>query len=282
MSGEASILRRLFSLEGKRALLTGAGGGIGHALGAALAGAGARVALHARTREKLADLEGQIGREGGRAVVLTAELGDLEAARRLVGEAHAALGGLDILVNCAATNRRKPIAEVTEDDWDWILAVDLKSLYFLSQAAHALMRPQKSGKIIHIGSLNSQFALGSVSVYGAAKGAVAQLTKVMAVEWARDNIQVNCLIPGFVATPLSKPLWADPYKAGWMRSRIPARRPAQPEEMTGAMLLLASPASSYITGTTIVVDGGVLAGGWWEPDERDEETAGSPGSRPAG
>ena len=282
MSGEASILRRLFSLEGKRALLTGAGGGIGHALGAALAGAGARVALHARTREKLADLEGQIGREGGRAVVLTAELGDLEAARRLVGEAHAALGGLDILVNCAATNRRKPIAEVTEDDWDWILAVDLKSLYFLSQAAHALMGPQKSGKIIHIGSLNSQFALGSVSVYGAAKGAVAQLTKVMAVEWARDNIQVNCLIPGFVATPLSKPLWADPYKAGWMRSRIPARRPAQPEEMTGAMLLLASPASSYITGTTIVVDGGVLAGGWWEPDERDEETAGSPGSRPAG
>src|SRR4030042_2489194 len=128
MSGEASILRRLVSLEGKRALLTGAGGGIGHALGAALAGAGARVALHARTREKLADLEGQIGREGGRAVVLTAELGDLEAARRLVGEAHAALGGLGILVNCAATNRRKPIAEGPEDDWDWILAVDPKSL----------------------------------------------------------------------------------------------------------------------------------------------------------
>jgi gluconate 5-dehydrogenase/2-deoxy-D-gluconate 3-dehydrogenase len=186
-----------------------------------------------------------------------------------VAAAHKALGSLDILINCAATNRRKPVAEVTEDDWDTIMAVDLKSLYFMSQAAHALMRQRKAGKIIHIGSLNSSFALGSVSVYGAAKGAVAQLTKVMAVEWAKDNIQVNCVIPGFVATPLSRPIWEDPYKARWMRTRIPARRPAQPEELAGAVLLLASPASSYITGTTIVVDGGVLAGGWWEPDERD-------------
>ena len=139
----------------------------------------------------------------------------------------------------------------------------------MSQAAHALMKPRRSGKIIHVGSINSHFALGSVSVYGAAKGAVAQLTKVMAVEWAQDNIQVNCVIPGFVATPLSKPLWEDAYKANWMRSRIPARRPATPEEIVGPVLLLAAPASSYITGTTIVVDGGVLAGGWWEPDPRD-------------
>ncbi len=123
------------------------------------------------------------------------------------------------------------------------------------------MREQGSGKIVHIGSINSSFALGSVSVYGAAKGAVAQLTKVMAVEWAKDGIQVNCVIPGFVATPLSKPLWADPYKAEWMRSRIPMRRPAQPEEIAGPVLFLSSPASSYVNGTTIVVDGGVLAGG---------------------
>ena len=89
----------------------------------------------------------------------------------------------------------------------------------------------------------------------------------MAVEWAKDNIQVNCVIPGFVATPLSKPLWEQPFKAEWMRSRIPLRRPARPEEIAGRVLFLASPASSYVTGTTIVVDGGVLAGGWWEPDE---------------
>ncbi len=263
----ASTLARLFSLEGKAALLTGAGGGIGHALGLALAGAGAAVAIHARSMEKLADLEQAIGRAGGKAVSLTAELEDLDEARGLVERAHAAFGRLDILVNCAAMNRRKPIAEVTEDDWDAIMAVDLKSLYFMSQAAHALMRAQGGGKIVHIGSINSSFALGSVSVYGAAKGAVAQLTKVMAVEWARDNVQVNCVIPGFVATPLSKPLWADPLKAKWLRTRIPARRPAEPGELSGAVLLLASQASSYITGTTLVVDGGVLAGGWWEPDE---------------
>jgi NAD(P)-dependent dehydrogenase (short-subunit alcohol dehydrogenase family) len=267
MSAQPSTLERFFSLEGKAALLTGAGGGIGHALAVALAGAGASVALHARTKEKLDGLAAEIGRSGGKTVSLTAELGDLVAARKLVADARDAFGRLDILINCAATNRRKPIAAVTEEDWDSIMAVDLKSLYFMSQAAYGIMREQKAGKIIHIGSINSSFALGTVSVYGAAKGAVAQLTKVMAVEWSKDNIQVNCVIPGFVATPLSKPLWEDPYKSNWMRSRIPVRRPAQPEEMVGAVLLLAAPGSSYITGTTIVVDGGVLAGGWWEPDD---------------
>jgi NAD(P)-dependent dehydrogenase (short-subunit alcohol dehydrogenase family) len=267
MTNGLSTIETLFSLKGKSALLTGAGGGIGHALGAALAGAGASVALHARATEKLAGLAADIGRAGGKAVCLAAELGDLDEARGLVARAAAALGGLDILVNCAAMNRRKPIREVTEDDWDTIMAVDLKSLYFMSQAAHALMKPRGGGKVVHIGSVNSAFALGSVSVYGAAKGAVAQLTKVMAVEWAKDNVQVNCVIPGFVATPLSKPLWADAYKAEWMRSRIPMRRPARPEEIAGAVLLLSAPASSYVTGTTVVVDGGVLAGGWWEPDD---------------
>ena len=266
-SGQPSTLERFFSLEGRAALLTGAGGGIGHALGAALAGAGAKVAIHARTMDKLEDLAAGIRGAGGEAYPLTADLRDVDAGRGLVQRAHAAMGRLDILVNCAAMNRRKPIREVTEDDWDTIMSVDLKSLYFMSQAAHALMRAQGGGKIVHIGSINSSFALGTVSVYGAAKGAVAQLTKAMAVEWAKDDVQVNCVIPGFVATPLSKPLWADAYKAEWMRSRIPMRRPARPDELVGAVLMLSAPASSYITGTTVVVDGGVLAGGWWEPDE---------------
>lgn len=267
MSTQTSILHRLFSLEGKGALVTGAGGGIGGALSLALAEAGAMVAIHARTPDKLAKLRCRIEEMGRKAIPLTAELSDLCAARRLVDEAYAAMGRLDILINCAATNRRRPIAQVTEDDWEYIMAVNLRSLYFISQTAYRIMRQQGGGKIIHIGSINSHFALGSVSVYGASKGAVAQLTKAMAVEWAKDHIQVNCIIPGFVRTPLSKPIWDDPYKAEWLRSRIPMRRPAEPEELVGAALFLASPASDYVTGITLFVDGGFSAGGWWEPDE---------------
>jgi gluconate 5-dehydrogenase len=267
MATDLKVLQRFFSLEGKVVLVTGAAGGIGRVLASTLAGAGASVALHDLSLDRLAEVAGEIEGAGGRTACLAADLGDVGQARELVRRARESLGRLDVLVNCAAMNRRKPIREVTEDDWDAVMAVDLKSVYFLSQAAHAIMREQGSGKIIHIGSINSSFALGSVSVYGAAKGGVAQLAKVMAVEWAKDGIQVNCVIPGFVATPLSRPLWADPYKAEWMRSRIPMRRPAQPEEIAGPVLFLSSPASSYVNGTTIVVDGGVLAGGWWEPDE---------------
>ena len=267
MATSAGMVKRLFSLEGKVALVTGAGGGIGRELALALVDAGAFVAIHARSLPRLDSLKKEIEHAGGRAIALTAELGSLEQARRLVAEANAAFGRLDILVNCAATNIREPIDSVSEEHWDSIMAVDLKSLYFMSQEARRLMKERKAGKIIHIGSINSTFALGGVSVYGAAKGAVAQLTKAMAVEWAKDNIQVNCVIPGFIRTPLSEPIWRDAYKAKWLRNRIPMRRPAEPEELIGAVLLCASPASSYITGTTITVDGGFEAGGSWEPDE---------------
>jgi NAD(P)-dependent dehydrogenase (short-subunit alcohol dehydrogenase family) len=129
------------------------------------------------------------------------------------------------------------------------------------------MSAQGGGKIIHIASINVFYALDTVSVYGLTKGAVAQLTKVQAVEWAPDNIQVNCITPGFVRTPLAKPVWDDPKKASWLRARIPLRRPAEPEELAGLALLLASRASDYITGQNIVFDGGFMAGGSWTRDE---------------
>ena len=262
------ILDRLFSLEGKAALITGAGGGIGRVLAAALAEAGATVAIHDLTTEHLEEPRRAVEEVGGDAVSLTADLADVDACRKLIAEAQAALGRLDILVNCAVVNRRKPIEKVTQEDFDIILAVNLRSIYFLCQAAHPIMRDQGGGKIINVGSINSSYGLGTVSVYGAIKGALVQVTKVMAVEWARDNIQVNCLSPGFTLTPLTKKsLWGDEYKSRWMLDRVPARRPAKPEEMMGAVLLMASPASSYMTGETIVVDGGFLAGGSWERDE---------------
>lgn len=267
MTNTLPLLERLFSLEGKTVLLTGASGGIGQVLAVALAEAGAAVGVHGRDLTRVKETCAMIEEVGGRAVPLMADLAEVEECRKLVAEAHEALGRLDILINCAATNRRKPIAEATSDDFDTIVAVNLRSVYFLSQAAHPIMCAQGGGKIIHIGSLNTFYGLDTVSVYGLSKGGVAQLTKVMAVEWAADNIQVNCVTPGFMLTPLSKPLWEDKQKVRWFKSRIPVRRPGAPEELVGAILLLASAASSYITGQNIVVDGGVLAGGSWIRDE---------------
>jgi 2-deoxy-D-gluconate 3-dehydrogenase len=266
MMNHIAIFERLFSLHSKTALITGAGGGIGQVLAVALAEAGAVVGLHDITTDRLAETQRAVEAAGRQTIVLAADLQDVDACRHLIANAHAALGRLDVLVNCAAMNRRKPIADVTQDDFDTIVAVNLRSIYFLSQAAQPIMRAQGGGKIIHVGSINSFYGLDTVSVYGLAKGALAQLTKVMAVEWAKDNIQVNCIAPGFMDTPLSKPVWADKRRATWLRSRIPARRPGQPEELLGVFLLLASPASSYLTGQTIVVDGGFLAGGSWEQE----------------
>lgn len=267
MNNKPSILERLFSLSGKGVLLTGASGGIGRVLAVALAEAGAAVGVHGRDPDRIKETCALVEEAGGRAVPLTADLSAVEDCRKLVAEAHEALGRLDVLINCAATNRRKPISEVTQDDFDTIVAVNLRSVYFLSQAVQPIMRAQGGGKIIHIGSINIFYGLDTVSVYGLTKGGVGQLTKVTAVEWAEDNIQVNCVTPGYFLTPLSRPLWEDEQKARWFRNRLPARRPGLPEELVGAVLLLASEASSYITGQNIVVDGGFLAGGSWHRDE---------------
>ena len=259
-----SVLK-YFTLEGRSALVTGASGGIGRALAVGLAGAGAAVAVHGRSVGQLEETSRLIEAQGGRAVALTAELNDHNQCNRLIGEAHRALGHLDILVNCAGMNRRKLITAVSEDDFDTIVNVNLRSLYFLSQAAHPIMKAHGRGKIIHIASLTSAIALGGTSVYGLTKAAVSQLAKTQAVEWAKDNIQVNCLAPGFVVTPLTEEsLWGDEAKRKWLLGRIPAKRPGTPDDMVATLLLLTGAGSAYLTGQTITVDGGVLAGGSWE------------------
>jgi gluconate 5-dehydrogenase len=260
----SSILQRLFSLEGKSALITGASGGIGSALAVAFAEAGATVALNGVTAEKLERTRSRIETAGGKAVVFKQDINRVESCRKLIESAQERLGRLDILVNCAGVNRRKPILEVTEEDYDTITGVNLKSLFFLCQAAHKLMRQQGGGKIINIGSVTSTDGLGGVSVYGLTKAGVAQLTRTMALEWAKDNIQVNCLAPGFILTPLTEVgLWGDAHRKEWLTERIPAARPGRPEELVGAALLLGSNASSYMTGHILNVDGGYLAGGSW-------------------
>lgn len=271
MNSSISFLDRLFSLAGKTALITGATGGIGEALAVGFAGAGATVGVNGRSPEKVTATCQAIANAGGKAVALPADLTTVDACRQLIADAHAALGLLDILVNCAGMNRRKPVTAVTEDDWETIMAVNLRSAYFLCQAAHPIMKAQGGGKIINIGSINTTYGLDGVSVYGATKAGMAQMTRVMAVEWAPDNIQVNLLSPGFIRTPLTEEgLWQNERRSKWLHARIPLRRPGAPEELVGAALLLASPASSYMTGSAITVDGGFLAGGSWDRDESGE------------
>ncbi len=263
----SDICVRLFSLAGKTALVTGASGGIGRALAVGLAEAGATVGLNGRSLDKLQPVCHAIEEAGAKAMILAADLTDVNDCRRLIAEAYARLGRIDVLVNCAGINRRKPIEAVTEDDYEAIMMVDLRSSFFLCQAVYPIMRKQGGGKIINIGSLNSVYGLDTIAVYGAAKAGLAQITRVMAVEWARDNIQVNSIMPGFIMTPLTEQaLWQEERRDRWLRARIPARRPGLPEELVGATLLLASNASSYMTGTTVTVDGGFLAGGSWDQD----------------
>ena len=267
MRDRTGLLERLFSLAGKAVLVTGAAGGIGRELAAGMAEAGASVALHDLDVGRLAEPLLRVRATGGQGVPFAAALDDPRACARLIEEVYATFGRLDVLINCAGANRRGAIDDVTTADWDLLLAVNLRAVFLLSQAAHRIMKAQGGGKIINVGSLTSSIGLGNISVYGATKAAVAQLTKTMAVEWAQDNIQVNCIAPGFILTPMTAGVWDDPHTSAWMRERIPLRRPGRPDELVGVALLLASAASSYVSGTLINVDGGVLAGGSWQRDE---------------
>lgn len=259
-----AILESLFGLEGKVALVTGASGGIGSAIARAYAEAGATVVLNGTRREKLEALAEEIGLPD-KTVIMPADLSTREACLSLIAQIESELGRLDILVNNAGINRRKPVTDFTEDDYRTILSVNLDGVFFLSQAAHPLLKKSGGGKIIQIGSMTSYIGLGNVAVYGMTKSAIGQLSKTLAVEWAKDNIQVNCLCPGFIVTPLTEAgMFSDTKKVNWLLSRIPAHRPGTPADLVGTALLLASPASAYITGQLIAIDGGFLAGGSWD------------------
>lgn len=257
----------LFGLADKVAVVTGAGGGLGAWLAAGLAAAGARVLLTDHPRSSTRETARVLRQFGGTVSEFSCDLLDDDAADRIVSAAAAAFGRVDILVNNAGTNRRELIFEATRETWDRIAIVDLRLPYELSRACARVMAEHgHGGSIIHIGSLNNAIGLEGVSVYGAHKAALCQLAKSMAVEWARHQIRVNAICPGFMLTPLSKPLWDDPVKGKWILDRSLLRRPGYPAELVGTLLLLASNAGSFITGQALYVEGGWLAGTpWSEP-----------------
>ncbi len=208
-------------------------------------------------------------REAGlEAAGVAIDLAEDDAPQRLVDAATEQFGGVHVVVNNAAVNRRMPILEMDPGTWDWITRIDLRVPYFLSQAAARQMIAQETGgAIVSISSLNALSALEQISVYGPAKAGLSQLTKVMALEWAEVGIRANAIAPGFMDTPLAAPIWADADMRRWILNRVPLERPGLPRELVGALLLLASDAGSFLNGQTLFVDGGASAGGrWFHPD----------------
>jgi NAD(P)-dependent dehydrogenase (short-subunit alcohol dehydrogenase family) len=256
-----------FSLEGRVALVTGAAGGIGRWLAAGLGAAGAAVVVTDLDEDALESVRGTLAAAEVEAAGVAVDLADEDAPDRLVEAAVESFGRLDVLVNNAAVNRRLPILEMDEGTWERITRIDLRVPYFLSQRAARQMIEQGGGAIVNISSLNAAYALEHISVYGPAKAGLSQLTRVMALEWAQHGIRANAIAPGFMDTPLAAPIWANEQVRRWIMNRVPMQRPGQPAELVGCCLLLASDAGSFLSGQTIYVDGGALAGGrWFTPD----------------
>ncbi len=253
----------IFDLTGKVALVTGAGRGIGRGIAEELASQGATIACASRTTEQLEEVAKSIRDSGGKAASFPLDISEMASLDETLAKIDSEFGRLDILVNNAGMNARQPIDEVTEENYDRIMDVNLKGLYFLSQKAARYMKKNGAGKIINIGSLTTGYALAKVSVYTATKGAVGQLTKAQAVEFGEHNIQVNAICPGFVVTSLTEKMWANSTMREWGESRVALGKLATPKDMAGTAAFLAASASDYVTGQCIYVDGGFMAGDRW-------------------
>jgi 2-deoxy-D-gluconate 3-dehydrogenase len=247
----------LFDLSGKVAVVTGANTGIGQGLAIALAEAGADVALVGRTpAEETAD---KVRSAGRRTAIVGADLSTIAPVQDVVERTVAELGGLDILVNNAGIIRRADALEFSEEDWDAVIDTNLKSVFFLCQAAARHMVQQGKGKIINIASMLSFQGGIRVPSYTASKSGVAGLTKLLANEWAAKGINVNAIAPGYIATNNTAALQANETRNRQILERIPAGRWGQPSDLGGAVVFLASDASNYVQGHVLAVDGGWLA-----------------------
>jgi NAD(P)-dependent dehydrogenase (short-subunit alcohol dehydrogenase family) len=246
----------LFDLRGQNALVTGASKGLGRAMAAALARAGATVALCARDGEGLAAAKALCEREGARAEVLPMDVLDAASVRAGVAAAIERLGHLDILVNNAGVNIRKPALELSEAEWDTVVDTNLKGYFLVAQAVGRHMVERRRGKVINMGSIFGAVGMRDQLAYASSKGGVVQLTKVLAIEWAPHGVNVNAIGPTYFETPLVAALRDDPQRFAFITERTPMGRWGQPEELEGTLLYLASRASDFVTGQTIYVDGG--------------------------
>ena len=243
-------------LAGRVALVTGASRGIGRAVALALGAAGATVACCARSAEQIEATAAEVGGHGGRARGFRLDVTRRNEIDTVVADIGAALGPIDILVNNAGITLDKRSVEVTDDEWDDVLATNLTSTFTLARAVAPGMMEQRRGKIINIGSMYGKIGVPRYAAYCASKAAVEALTRSLAVEWARHGIQVNCLAPGYVNTDIPREAMADEKLRTLFLSRVPARRIGEPEEVATLAVYLASAASDFMTGQTVYLDGG--------------------------
>jgi len=246
-----------FDLEGRVALVTGAYRGLGFAIARGMAQAGATVVLNGRKADELAQAARTLQSEGLRADTAAFDVTQRDAVQRGVAEVIAQHGRIDVLVNNAGIQRRAPLPEFTQKDWDDVIATNLTAPFVVSQAVLTGMIERRQGKIIHVASIMSELARPSVVPYTAAKGGVRQLTRGMAVELAPHGIQVNAIAPGYFATEMNRALIDNAEFNAWVCKRTPAGRWGEPSELAGLAVFLASSASNYMTGQMLVMDGGM-------------------------
>lgn len=250
----------LFDLAGHVALVTGASRGLGQYFARALARAGADLILTSRNRADLAPFTAEIEALGRRVVGLDLDVRDQGSIERMRVAAEDAVGQIHILVNNAGCNVRKPALDVTWDDWNLILDTNLRGSFFVAQAIARGMIPRGYGRIINIGSVTSVAGYAGLAPYGASRGGVRQLTMSLADDWGQHGLTVNCLAPGWFRTDQNKVLYESKEWVEYLIDRIPMRRPGAPNDLDGAVVFLASEASRYITGQTLLVDGGISTG----------------------
>jgi NAD(P)-dependent dehydrogenase (short-subunit alcohol dehydrogenase family) len=248
----------LFDLSGRSALVTGASQGLGRRFARVLAEHGAAVGLAARQLDKLIELENEIAAAGGEVASVTLDVTDRDSIARAIGTIEDVLGPIDLLINNAGVAVSKGVLEQTEADWDQVVGTNLKGAFFVAQTVAKGMVERGGGTIVNIASVLALDVIGHLAPYAAAKGGLWQLTRTMALELARHNVRVNALAPGYIVTEINREFLETGAAGERIRQRIPQRRFGTPEDLDGALLLLASDASRYMTGSIIVVDGGLM------------------------
>ena len=250
----------LFDLTGQVAIVTGTSRGLGQHFARALAKAGADLVLTSRKRETLASFEAEIQEFGRRAISLELDVQNQDSIERMVADAEAAFGQIHILVNNAGCNIRKPALDVTWQDWNQILDTNLRGSFFVAQTVARRMIAKQYGRIVNIGSVTSVFGYAGLAPYGASRGGIRQLTMSLADDWGKHGVTVNCLAPGWFRTAQNQALYENAEWLEYLIGRIPMKRAGQPHDLDGAIVFLASEASRYITGQTLLVDGGISTG----------------------